>query len=178
MSSTMAAVVASSNEQPQRLSDAAPSLIDRAPLCVAAAYAAHGGDPPARLLSLVGHAIRLHRFSNDPFPGTAPGRARYDAADRARCLQPYEPARSSRTGRIRCEGARLVAGSRRNRRTSGCAEGPSPSQYQGSRCLPSVSMEIDRGGSGARAGPFEITADMPIVDQSELRASFLRFNRK
>jgi hypothetical protein len=35
---------------------------------VAAAYTAHGGHPPARLVSLVGHAIRLHGFLNHPFP--------------------------------------------------------------------------------------------------------------
>ena len=40
-----------------------------AALCVAAAYTAHGGDPPARLVSLIGHAIRLHGFLNHPFAG-------------------------------------------------------------------------------------------------------------
>jgi hypothetical protein len=120
------------DEQLQCLSDAAPSLVNGAALCVAAAYAAHGGDPPARLISLVGHAIRLHGFSTIPFRGTAPSRARYGAADRARCLHRHEPARSSHTGRIRCVDASLVAGSRRNGRTSGCAEGPSRSRDQDS----------------------------------------------
>jgi hypothetical protein len=68
--------------------------------CVAAACTGHGGDPPARLVSLIGHAIRLHGF-NHPFRGTAPSRVRCGAADRARCLQPYEPVRTSHTGRIR-----------------------------------------------------------------------------
>jgi hypothetical protein len=66
------------DEQLQRLSDAAPSLVDGAALRVAAAYTAHGGHPPARLVSLVGHAIALHGFFNHPFPrhGSNPSRAR------------------------------------------------------------------------------------------------------
>jgi hypothetical protein len=38
---------------------------------------------------------------------------------------PHEPVRSPHTGCIRCVDASPVAGSRRNRRTSGRAEGPS-----------------------------------------------------
>jgi hypothetical protein len=52
------------DEQFQRLSDEAPSLVNGAALCVAAAYPAHRGDPPARFVSLVSHAISLHRFFN------------------------------------------------------------------------------------------------------------------
>jgi hypothetical protein len=49
-------------------------LVDSAALCVAAAYPAHCGHPPARLVSLIGHAIRLHGFFNHPFPrhGSSP----------------------------------------------------------------------------------------------------------
>ncbi len=56
------------DEQFQRLSDAAPSLVDGATLRVATSHTAHGGDPPPRLVSLVRHAIRLHGFFNHPFP--------------------------------------------------------------------------------------------------------------
>src|SRR5262245_24342276 len=56
------------DEQLQCLSDAAPSLVNGAALCVAATYSAHGGSPPARFVSLVSHAIRLHDFFNHPFP--------------------------------------------------------------------------------------------------------------
>jgi len=164
------------DEQFQRLSDAAPSLVDGATLCVAAADTAHGGDPPARLVSLEGHAIRLHGFFNHPFPRPAsarralrasygevsPKRQLYACPEggygsksrsirRARCLHTHEPVRSSHIGRIRCVDASLVAGSRRNRRTSGCAEGPSRSRNQVSRWLPDVSRTIDRCRLGAPA---------------------------
>ena len=97
--------------------------------------------------------------STIPFRGTAPSRARYGAADRARCLHPHEPGRSSHIGRMRCVGASLVAGSRRNRRTSGCAEGPLRSRNQDSRWLPDVSMEIDRC-SGPGESPVGSAADL------------------
>ena len=82
--------------------------------------------------------------STIPSRGTAPGRARCGAANRARCLHPHEPARSSYTDRSQCADASPVAGSPRNRRTSGCAEGPSPSQDQDSRRRPDVSRAVDR----------------------------------
>jgi len=68
------------DEQFQRLSDAAPSLVNGAALCVAAAYPAHRGEPPARLVSLVSHAIRPHGFFNQPFPRPASARGEMRAS--------------------------------------------------------------------------------------------------
>ena len=94
---------------------------------------------------------KTSRLFNHPFPGTAPGRARCGAADRARCSHAHEPVRSPYKGRIRPADASLVAGSRRNRRTSGYAEGPSRSRNQDSRWLLDVFREIDRCRPGAPA---------------------------
>jgi hypothetical protein len=123
------------DEQPQCLSNAAPSLVDGAPLRVAAAYTAHGSHPPARLVSLVGHAIRFHGFFNHPFPRHGSKSRSMRRSRPARCLHRHERVRSSHSDRSRCVDASPVAGSRRNRRTSGCAEVPSPSQDQDSRGL-------------------------------------------
>ncbi len=56
------------DEQLQRLSDAATRFINTATLCVAAANAADGRDPPARFVPFVGNVIRPHDFFNQPFP--------------------------------------------------------------------------------------------------------------
>jgi hypothetical protein len=53
-----------------------------------------------------------------------------------------------------------VAGSRRNRRTSGCAEGPSPSRDQDSRGRPDVSIAVDRSTINARH------PDVPVLSLS------------
>src|SRR5262245_58345844 len=60
----MGALRTSSTNSPSAARMRRRASSDGAPLRVAAAYTTDGGHPPAGLVSLVGHAIRLHGFFN------------------------------------------------------------------------------------------------------------------